>query len=109
MTTTERAKLRAMEAILNPKPTRTGPTQPHLHLTARSVRGRPAMTPSNQTLSELTYEARQYAAARKRLETATTRLKVVVRAACDEGMSEVEAAKLAGVTRMTVRAWRGKK
>lgn len=35
-------------------------------------------------------------------------LKTAVRKAVGAGMSEVEAAKLAGVTRMTVRAWLGK-
>lgn len=35
-------------------------------------------------------------------------LAAAVRAACDAGMPEAEAARCAGVTRMTVRAWRGK-
>jgi DNA-directed RNA polymerase specialized sigma24 family protein len=38
----------------------------------------------------------------------TDRLRKAVVAAVKDGMSESEAARLAGVTRMTVRSWLGK-
>jgi hypothetical protein len=50
--------------------------------------------------------AAEYARARRVMGAARAGLAVAVREACEAGMTEVEAAKLAGVTRMTVRAWR---
>lgn len=52
----------------------------------------------------------------QRLKTATRARKDVldeahkaVRAGADEGVSEVEMARLVGVTRMTIRSWLGKR
>lgn len=41
-------------------------------------------------------------------EQATADLRAAVREAVAAGMSEVQAAKVAGVSRMTVRSWLGK-
>ena len=49
-----------------------------------------------------------HAANRQRLQESRDELRGAVREAVKHGMTEVEAAKLAGVTRMTVRAWLGK-
>lgn len=46
--------------------------------------------------------------ARKSVDNASDRLKACVLAGIGAGLSENEAAKLAGVTRQTVRAWLGK-
>lgn len=50
--------------------------------------------------------AAAYAAERARMLAARARLVAALRAALDAGMSEVAAARIAGITRMTVRAWR---
>ena len=42
------------------------------------------------------------------LDQITAELRTAVRHAIEAGMSEVEAARLAGVSRPTVRAWLGK-
>jgi DNA invertase Pin-like site-specific DNA recombinase len=45
---------------------------------------------------------------RQRAKESREELRTAVRRAVNSGMTEVETAKLAGVTRMTVRAWLGK-
>lgn len=45
---------------------------------------------------------------RAKADEATDRLRLAVRDAVHHGMSESEAARLANVTRMTVRKWLGK-
>ena len=45
---------------------------------------------------------------KREMGCAADQLRDAVRGAIAAGMTEVEAAKLAGVTRMTVRAWLGK-
>lgn len=52
--------------------------------------------------------ARDYDRAGEAFEAAKNALRVEVLAALADGMSEVEAAQRAGVTRMTVRKWAGK-
>ena len=52
--------------------------------------------------------ARERGYAVKELEQSTAVLREAVRDAVADGMSESEAARVAGVSRMTVRAWLGK-
>jgi len=52
--------------------------------------------------------ARDYHEQRGRLDQATAQLQAHVRAEHAAGMSEVELARRAGVTRTTIRAWVGK-
>jgi transposase len=52
--------------------------------------------------------ARALAAVRELQEQATEQARAAVRAAVAAGVSEVEAARLVGVDRMTVRRWLGK-
>ena len=52
--------------------------------------------------------ARRYAVAQGAAERERLILRSAVRDAVAQGMSEVRAAKLAGVSRPTVRAWLGK-
>ena len=56
----------------------------------------------------LAHNARLRAAAQEDERRATERLKLGVLEAIAGGMSEVEAARRAGVSRNTVRAWLGK-
>lgn len=49
-----------------------------------------------------------HAANVRRMKESRDELRDAVREAVKAGMTEVEAAKLAGVTRMTIRAWLGK-
>lgn len=49
-----------------------------------------------------------HAANRRRVKESRDELRDAVRQAVGAGMSEVEAARVAGVTRMTVRSWLGK-
>lgn len=58
--------------------------------------------------SELEKAAHRYRITRAALDNRRDELAVEVRAAVNGGMSEVEAARLAGVSRMTVRSWLGK-
>lgn len=51
-------------------------------------------------------EGEQLAEARKELAQATRQAQEAARASLAAGMSEVEAARQYGVTRMTIRAWR---
>lgn len=53
--------------------------------------------------------ARDYARTAEAHDASTTALRAAVTAAVNAGMSEVEAARRAGATRMTIRAWLGKK
>lgn len=52
--------------------------------------------------------AKEYSAARTALAEVRDQLREAVLSEIDAGMSEQEAAKRAGVSRLTVRAWRGK-
>ena len=56
----------------------------------------------------LTVWADTHATNKLRLEESRNELREAVRRATAAGMTEVEAARLAGVTRMTVRSWLGK-
>ena len=60
------------------------------------------------TESMLSVIARRYAVAQDAAENERLVLRSAVRDAVRQGMSEVRAAKLAGVSRPTVRAWLGK-
>lgn len=51
-------------------------------------------------------EGEELAAAREALAEATRRAQEAARASLASGMSEAEAARQYGVTRMTIRAWR---
>ena len=53
--------------------------------------------------------AKRYASDRARVKRSRDDLADLVRLATRHGMTEVEASELAGVTRMTVRSWLGKK
>lgn len=59
-------------------------------------------------MTTLEKAAARYARAEEGREAARDALAAAVRAAVAAGMTESEAARLAGVTRMTVRAWLGK-
>ena len=59
-------------------------------------------------LPRLKRDASLYAIARKDLHASKLRLVKSVREAVAAGMSEVQAAKVAGVSRPTIRAWLGK-
>lgn len=61
-----------------------------------------------QTRMRLEQLGQQYADHRAAGDALRDRLADTVRQAIAEGMTEVEAARLAGVSRMTVRAWLGK-
>jgi len=50
--------------------------------------------------------AEEYRDARERHREARDTLRAAVREALTQGMTEVEAARIAGVTRMTIRSWR---
>ncbi|MDO5535363.1 MAG: hypothetical protein Q4F65_12020 [Propionibacteriaceae bacterium] len=50
-----------------------------------------------------------HAANRRRLEESRDELRDAVLHALAGGVSEAEAARLSGVTRMTIRAWQGKR
>lgn len=54
-----------------------------------------------------TPEGEQLAAAREALQEATRAARTAALAAMAAGMSESEAARQYGVTRMTIRAWKG--
>lgn len=58
--------------------------------------------------SRLVKGGRRHASDRARLARSRDDLADLVRMAVRHGMSEVEAARLSGVTRMTVRSWLGK-
>ena len=58
--------------------------------------------------AELVRAARRATRARASRDKSMAELGEAVRAAVADGMTEVEAAYVAGVTRMTVRAWLGK-
>lgn len=60
------------------------------------------------TTDRLTEAAADYLSALGELQDRRAELADAIRAAVAEGMSEVEAAERAGVSRMTVRAWLGK-
>ena len=60
------------------------------------------------TESSLQQAAKAYAKAQLAREQARDRLAAAVRLAVAEGMTEVDAAAIAGVNRMTIRAWLGK-
>lgn len=66
------------------------------------------VTASRTAREQLDASATLYQFSRKETSLRRERLKASVRAAVAEGMSEVQAAKVAGVTRMTVRSWLGK-
>lgn len=51
----------------------------------------------------------RYRKAAERLTNDRNALRAVVLAAIAAGMSEAEAAKVTGLSRMTIRAWQGKK
>ena len=57
---------------------------------------------------ELVLRAQDHTAAREAVTLAKADLRRAVVAAVHDGMTEVKAAKLAGVSRPTVRAWLGK-
>ena len=59
-------------------------------------------------MTGLEFEAHQYSLAKDNAHYAAAQLKAAVRAAVAAGMSESEAARQAGVSRMTVRSWLGK-
>lgn len=59
-------------------------------------------------MSALADAAADYAAQKIHSEQATEALRVQVRLAAERGMTEAEIARVAGVTRMTVRSWLGK-
>lgn len=59
--------------------------------------------------TELAKRAAALQRARQRVTEATEAVRAAVVEAVAGGMSEVEAARQAGVTRMTVRAWLGKR
>ena len=56
----------------------------------------------------LTAAAKRYASDRARLARSRDDLADLVRLAVRRGMAESEAARLSGVTRMTIRKWVGK-
>lgn len=60
------------------------------------------------TRARLTALAENRREALGRADEATVTLRDAVAEAVADGMTEVDAAKLAGVTRMTIRAWLGK-
>lgn len=66
------------------------------------------MTQTTDARAELARVARRATRARTARDKAMAELGEAVRAAVAEGMPEAEAARAAGVTRMTVRAWLGK-
>lgn len=57
-------------------------------------------------MTNLEAAAAHYRAARHARDQSRDKLRDEVRAALDAGMTEAEAARIAGVTRMTIRAWR---
>ncbi len=57
----------------------------------------------------LAVAGRQYAAQRERTEARRVAIRAAIVAALEAGVSESEAARLAGVDRMTVRRWTGKR
>lgn len=59
-------------------------------------------------LRELAEAAAAYGTAKRAAREAQPRLAQAVQIAVANGISEAETARLAGVTRMTVRAWLGK-
>ena len=63
---------------------------------------------TDETTLRLTDAARRYASDRRRLARSRDNLADLVRLAVRHGMTEVEAGKLSGVTRMTIRKWVGK-
>lgn len=52
--------------------------------------------------------AARVAQAQQRVDAKQAELIALVNEACDQGLSEIAAAKAAGVTRSTIRRWRGK-
>ena len=60
-------------------------------------------------MSDLARIGKQFKAATERRKAISAELHAAIRAAVAEGMSEVEAAKVAGVDRMTVRRALGKR
>lgn len=60
-------------------------------------------------MTALERAAERYAAATAERNKARDLLSDAVRAAVQDGMTEVEAARVAGVDRMTIRAWLGKR
>jgi transposase len=58
--------------------------------------------------TDLTYWAKARASDISRLTQSTASLRQAVRDAVAAGMSESEAARQAGVSRLTIRAWLGK-
>lgn len=65
------------------------------------------MTTDDYTL-RLTDAAKRYASDRRRLDRSRDDLADLVRLVVRHGETETEVARLAGVTRMTVRKWLGK-
>lgn len=61
-----------------------------------------------QPRARLEHLGHAYAQQRAVTDNLRDQLADAVRAAVDSGVSEVEAARLAGVSRMTVRSWLGK-
>ena len=64
---------------------------------------------TNDYADRLTEAAKRYASDRARAKRSRDNLRDLVYLATRDGMTEVEAHKLAGVTRMTIRAWLGKR
>lgn len=62
----------------------------------------------DQRRADLMRAARALAAVRELHEQTTEQAQTAVRIAVADGVSEVEAARLAGVDRMTIRRWLGK-
>jgi len=58
--------------------------------------------------AELIEAAERYAADRERVRKSRDHVANLVYLCTRRGMTEVDAAKLAGVSRMTIRAWLGK-
>lgn len=66
------------------------------------------MSQADQYRNAVAVWGETHAANRRRLQESRDELAQAVREAVKADVTEVEAAKLAGVTRMTVRAWLGK-
>jgi hypothetical protein len=67
------------------------------------------LTNPDQLRSSIEYFSKREKALREKADSERTQLRdCVVAAVTVHGMSELEASKLAGVTRQTVRAWVGK-
>lgn len=63
---------------------------------------------TDDTTLRLADAAKRYASDKARLKRSRDNLADLVRLAARHGMTESEAARLSGVTRMTVRDWLGK-